>query len=182
MSYTILDVVLPLLRWMHIVCTTLIVGGTLFYELVVPIASEDLKREQQLYLFARARLAFRWIVWIATAGLLVSGAASLWRMWEAYQTEEFTYVFRWALAHMAAGVAALVIALLLTIGRRPPDNPVGWMRLNLTVLLVVIFLGASTRHFQLALREREDMRSRGGKVPTTLPMILDRPATGPTTP
>jgi len=176
MSYTVLDVVLPLTRWLHIVCTTLIVGGTLFFELVVPIASEDLKREQQLYLFARARLVFRWVVWISVAGLLISGAASLWRMWEAYQTEEFTYIFRWALAHMITGMVALIIALLLTTGRRPPDNPVRWMRLNLTVLLVVIFLGASTRHFQLALREREDVHSRAGKVPTTLPVIIDRPS------
>lgn len=53
MSPRIYDILLPLVRWLHIVCTTLIVGGTLFYELVVPISIEDLKREQQLYAFAR---------------------------------------------------------------------------------------------------------------------------------
>ena len=53
MPYWLYDIVYPLSRWLHIVCTTLIVGGTLFFELVLPIAIEDLKREQQLYVFAR---------------------------------------------------------------------------------------------------------------------------------
>src|SRR5207245_2611809 len=80
MPYWLYDIVYPLSRWLHIVCTTLIVGGTLFFELVLPIAIEDLKREQQLYVFARARLVFRWVVWIGVAGLLLSGVVSLHRM------------------------------------------------------------------------------------------------------
>ena len=30
------NIVLPLNRWIHIVCTTTLVGGTLFYEFVIP--------------------------------------------------------------------------------------------------------------------------------------------------
>lgn len=109
------------------------------------------------------------------AGLLISGAASVWRMWNVYRTDEFADIFRWSLAHMSLGVLALLMALLLTVGRRPPENPVRWMRLNLVVLLVVIFLGSSTRHFQFVLRDRQD-RPDGKKPPTTL--VEDRgPAT-----
>src|SRR5215210_5753481 len=94
------DIVYPLSRWLHIVCTTLILGGTLFFELVLPAAIEDLKREQQLYVFARARWVFRWVVWIGVGGLLLSGAVSLFRQWDTYHTGEFIFVWRWAIAHI----------------------------------------------------------------------------------
>ena len=50
------------LRWLHIVCTTLVVGGTLFFEFVVPIAVEDLKTEQQLTVTGKARWVFRRVI------------------------------------------------------------------------------------------------------------------------
>lgn len=174
------DIVFPINRWLHLVCTTLIVGGTLFFELVLPIAIEDEKREQQLYVFARARWVFRWVVWIAAAGLLLTGAVGLYRMWPMYQTAGFNIVSRWAIAHIAIGLAALVIGLLLTIGRRPPEDPIRWMRLNLVILLVAIFLGSSTRHFQLVLWERQRALEEAGKIPDGPPPILEEPDTQPT--
>jgi uncharacterized membrane protein len=189
MPYWLYDIVYPLSRWLHVVCTTLIVGGTLFFELVLPIAIEDLKREQQLYVFARARLVFRWVVWIGVAGLLLSGVISLYRMWRPYQLEEFGYVSRWAFAHVALGAIGMIVGLLLTIGRAPPENPVRWMRLNLVVLLVAIFLGSATRHFQLRLTEQPSggrrMNADGwlgvdsGSRPSTQPTTA--PTTNPTT-
>jgi len=167
------DVLFPLLRWGHIVCMTLIVGGTMFFELVLPVSIEDLKREEQLYVFARARLVFRWVVWLGVAGLLLSGLGGLYRMWHAYQLEAFGTVYRWTLAHIALGAIALVIALLLTIGRRPPENPVRWMRLNLIILLVIIFLGAATRHLQIAISEQERQKLQGRKTPDVFPTAID---------
>jgi uncharacterized membrane protein len=171
----LLDSILyPLTRWVHIVCTTLIVGGTLFYELVLPIAMEDLRNEQRLYAFARARLVFRWVVWLSVVGLLVSGSLTMLRMWNTYYHDvTLTYVGRWALSHMAIGFLAIIIALLLTIGSRPPENPVRWMRLNLVVLAVVIFLGSASGFFRFALQNRQ--QEGQGQVPpptttTTLPV------------
>src|ERR1700759_983500 len=65
-----------LTRYVHIVCTTMLVGGTLFYEMVVPIAIDDLRKEQQLGVFGRARWVFRRIVWWSAGLLLLSGAFS----------------------------------------------------------------------------------------------------------
>ncbi len=163
------NILYPLMRWMHIVCSTLIAGGTLFFELVLPIALEDLKNEQRFYVFARARLVFRWVVWISVAGLLLSGSVTVYRMWDPYLTPAFFAVARWALAHVAVGLIAMTIAVLLTIGSRPPENPVTWMRVNIVILLVVIFIGSATRHLQIVLHEREH---KSGKVPATLPTTL----------
>lgn len=172
------DIVYPVIRWLHMVCTTLIVGGTLFFELVLPIAIEELAPEQRWAVMGRARWVFRWVVYIGVAGLLLSGGLGTYRMWQAYRTEEFSYVARWATAHMIIGALAIVIALLLTIGRRPPEDPIRWMRLNLVILLVAIFLGSATRHFQLALRERQDA-GKTGKIPESMPMAAEPAATRP---
>jgi uncharacterized membrane protein len=188
MPYWLYDIVYPLSRWLHIVCTTLIVGGTLFFELVLPIAIEDLKREQQLYVFARARLVFRWVVWVGVVGLLLSGVVSLERIWKP-NTVEWSGIAIWAWAHMGLGAIGMVVGLLLTIGRAPPENPVKWMRLNLMVLLVAIFLGSITRHFQMGLPDRPKegkMRSADGWLnvePATQPASqpTSAPSTGPTT-
>jgi len=110
---------------------------------------------------------------------------SLHRMWRPYQLEEFGYVSRWAFAHVGLGAIGMIVGLVLTIGRAPPENPVRWMRLNLVVLLVAIFLGSATRHFQLSLAERPRegrMRRADGWMsfePATQPAT--QPTTQPTT-
>src|ERR1700683_354982 len=80
-------------RYMHLVCATLLVGGTLFYEMVVPVAIEELKPEQQLVIFARARWVFKWIVWISVIILAGAGIVSSWANWPQYETENI-YVVR----------------------------------------------------------------------------------------
>jgi uncharacterized membrane protein len=177
MSYWLYNTVYVLSRWMHMVCMTLIVGGTLFFELVLPVAIEDLKREQQLYVFARARLVFRWVVWIGVAGLLISGVVSLQRMWKTYQLLEFRDVSVWTFAHVGLGAIGMIVGLLLTIGRAPPENPVRWMKLNLMVLLVAIFLGSAMRHVQLSLAEQP---RREGKIRSADGWLSIDPSTQPT--
>lgn len=160
-------------RYLHIVCTTLLVGGTLFYEMVVPIAIDELKATQQLSVFGRARWVFRWIVWLSAGVLIFSGVVSIYRHLTIYdidgaaivnqvsgQSEPPTARARlamrsgwWMAAHAGAGLTAVIVALFLTLGRRPPEHPVRWMRMNLIILLVVIFLGSATRHVRLLVTE-----------------------------
>src|SRR5581483_2889421 len=75
-------------RYLHIIAATMIVGGTLFYELIVPVAIDDLRDAQKLSVFARARWAFRWIVWIGALTLLGSGVASSYRNWPRYTSAD----------------------------------------------------------------------------------------------
>ncbi len=152
-------------RYLHIVCTTLLVGGTLFYEMVVPIAIGELKTEQQLSVFARARWVFKRIVWISAFVLIITGCVSSYRNLGYYVGGDdliprvpfappastmahsaWLKAGLWWAAHASTGVLTVVIALFLTISRRPPAHPIPWMRLNLVILLIVIFLGSAARH------------------------------------
>jgi hypothetical protein len=176
-------------RYVHIVATTLLVGGTLFYETVVPVAIGELRDPQQLSVFARARWTFKGIVWVSAILILLSGAVSAYRNTYAYFGDEVKLVRGeattaaseerirrarlsapgwWAAAHSAGGLVTVGIALMLVSGRRPPTRPIGWMRLNLLLLLIVIFL-ASTSHY---LRLKRVLPSRS----VTSTLILPSPA------
>ena len=137
------------MRWLHIVCTTLVVGGTLFFEFVVPIAVEDLKTESQLSVVGKARWVFKRVIWPSAILLLISGATSILRQWDAYMARPHDLALWSAIAHVVLGIAALGIALMLTLPRTPPDRQIGWMRVNLGVLLIAILCASVTRYVRL---------------------------------
>ena len=172
MRETLLDALFILNRYLHIVCTTVIVGGTLFFELIVPVATDDLKQEQQLSVFGRARWGFRTVVWACAILLVVSGIVSSLQRWQDYRDPELASVAAgnttdpprsvvsdirrpgwWWAAHVSTGMIALLVAVTLMTVRRPPTYPLGWMRLSLTILLVVIFFGTTARHMRLSAYE-----------------------------
>jgi hypothetical protein len=142
-------------RYLHVVCTTLLVGGTLFYEMVVPVAIGELRPETQMLVFGRARWVFRWIVWLCAVMLLISGVVVTYQYWTPYMYLATTDNPQnrpgwWWAGHFASGFFAITISLMLTIGARPPDRPLTWMRFNLIVLMTVMFLGSATRHVREA--------------------------------
>ncbi len=162
-------------RYLHIVCTTLLVGGTLFYEMVVPPAIDELRQEQKLLVFARARWVFKGIVWASVILILLSGVVSTWMHWGQYTTVRYeapeispgrtmpgvpgSMVSAkippagqpgwWWAAHASTGFIATLIALSLNFGDVPPSKPIRWMRLNLVILLLVIFLATATRQARI---------------------------------
>lgn len=157
-------------RYLHIVCATILVGGTLFYEMIVPAAIDELRPEQQLLIFARARWFFKWLVWVCSGILVISGGVSSYAHWNDYSRDqiyrvdqssqshlppemmELTPLARpgwWWAAHVSSGIIAVFIALSLTIGKVPPNQPIRWMRLNLVILLVVMFFASAARQTRL---------------------------------
>jgi hypothetical protein len=178
MGESLWETLLLVNRFVHIICTTVLVGGTLFYEMIVPIAIDELKQEQQLLVFGRARWTFKGVVWTCAILLVLSGAVSTARMWHTYTGGEghpsrvpiqvpgkaepmYTELRRpgwWWAAHASLGLVAIGIAVALTTVRRPPDYPITWMRVNLLVLMVVIFFASTARHMGLVIDDAERTR------------------------
>jgi hypothetical protein len=179
MKASLLDFLFILNRYLHIICTTVIVGGTLFFELIVPLATGELKHEQQLSVFGGARWSFKLLVWGCAILLVLTGIVSSVRRWDDYSGAEkiawrvpvsapepiktaMSDIRRpgwWWAAHVSAGMVALFVAASLMTVRRPPDYPLYWMRLSLTILLIVIFFGTTARHMRLSLYESERVSS-----------------------
>ena len=161
-------------RYLHMVATTMLVGGTFFYEMVVPLAIGELKTEQQLAVFARMRWIFRWVVYFSAIALLLTGSVSVYRNgwvlsgeYERYlarhsseqairQVKEasiFNHPKPWLIAHLAVSAVSLLIAVLLVSGGRPPDRPLQWMRLSLLALLIAMLLASASRNARQRLFE-----------------------------
>jgi len=142
----------PVVRWLHIVCTSLLVGGTLFYEFVIPRAIADLKEETQLAVLGRVRWFFRNVVIFSAIILILTGSLSVYHQWPMYNGE-FHPVQPWLYVHLILGLLSLVIAVLAMIRTRAPRQPLIWLRVNFIILLVVIFIVAVARHLRLMIRE-----------------------------
>jgi len=180
MQETILNLFYLLSRYIHIVATTMIVGGTLFYEMVVPVAIGELKTEVQLALFGRMRWVFRWVVYTSTLALFITGGASFYRNYhvidgrfvrlmeqnagvEKIQALEDSSILNhpkiWFVTHAFTGAGSLLIAVSLVSGGKPPNRPIQWMKLNLFVLMLAIFTASASRGarqnlFQEVLKDR----------------------------
>ena len=158
----IINTLAPLNRWAHIAASTLLVGGILFFEFIVPVATEDLIDEQRLAVFGRARWAFRSVVVLCLIVLVISGAISSWRMLPRYQSDQalaggqLSSEWPWFYGHVALAVVGLWIALFVTRTRHLAPRPIGWMRALMVILLLCIFLASVTRHFRLRVEQMRD--------------------------
>jgi uncharacterized membrane protein len=161
------NLIFPLNRWVHIVACTLLVGGVLFFEWVVPLATEGLKEEQRFTVFGRARWVFRRVAWLSVIGLVITGLISTWRMWHLYRLEEnvvgaFILGSRpWVIGHVITGVVGGFFALAVTRTRKLMNHPVGWMRAVLVVLLISMFLASVARQVRLRVNEWRDAADVG---------------------
>lgn len=165
-----LNVLFLLSRYLHIVAAMLLVGGILFYEMVVPYAIANLKETEQMAIFAQARHVFRWIIWACVVLVILSGIYLTVRRVHIYIESQFvlapTGIFNtasldwplrtgyWWAAHVIGAIIAILIALYMFGGDRPPRYPVNWLRLDLMVLLIVIFFATVTHQVDQIHQER----------------------------
>lgn len=134
----------PLNRWLHVVCTALLVGGALFYEFVIPKAIEDLKEETQLAVLGRVRWFFRQVVIFSTMILILSGTVTCIQQWHLYNGI-FHEARTWLYLHIAVAILAMVIANMAVSRRRSPRAPLRLLRVNFVIMLVVIFIASVSR-------------------------------------
>ena len=157
MAASLLDWLFTLNRCAHIVATTILVGGVLFFRFVVPHATAHLKDEQQLAVFGQARWLFRRIAWLSALALVLSGIISLWRVWPIYHWENVKTDMRWltslpwAVGHIALGLIGIAVAFRVTATGKLLNRPIHWLTVTLILLLLAIFLASAARHVELHL-------------------------------
>ena len=155
MPYWLFDFLFTLNRWVHVVAGMMLVGGVLFFNVVLPLATSDLRDEQQLAVFGRARWIFRRVVWWSIGLLAISGACSTLRVMGIYRQEragvQSTWLtsIPWAVGHAIAAVLAFVLVLLVTRTTRLVNRPRHWLGVTLITLLVGIFLASAARQIEL---------------------------------
>jgi hypothetical protein len=125
--------------------------------MVLPRATSDLRDEQQLAVFGRARWVFRRVFVLSMLLLIFTGIISAWQMWALYQSDEITAggfwegSRPWLAGHVALAVVAAWIGLRVTYTKRLLPRPVGWLRALLVILLIGIFTASVARHVRLRI-------------------------------
>lgn len=170
-------------RWLHLVAMTLLVGGTLFFEFVVPEAIDDLKPEQQLSVFARTRWVFRRIIWICVVLLPITGGMSIHRLWGTYREQGFGVLGLnvsgyWMVAHAVLAMLAITLSVHVGLANARPGRSRAWMQFSLILLLAVMFMAVAARQVRLTVRERERDAQRA-IVESARELIANFPATNP---
>jgi len=174
-------------RYIHVVSAMLLVGGTLFYAMVVPRGIDDLKDVAQLAVLGRLRWIFRWIVYLSTIALIVSGTLSWTRNISSYSGTEVkelaTILSRegaqpnfdswkmrsglWFGIHATIAVIALVSSVAMIRTLSPPNHPIGWLRISLILLLLSTLAASMTRHSRLRIFETIYMQGYSSPVPAS---------------
>ena len=170
----LLSTIFTVTRWLHLMASTLIVGGTLFFEFVVPRAIDELKMETQLTIIGQLRYFFRRVVWGCVFLLPFSGAFSLYFLWPSYVTSDgqWSAAFPWGIAHMALGFVALGASAALVIGGSVPTKARQWLKINFLLLMAVMFIASASRHVRMYSRERilrQDLHPGQPPAPYVIP-------------
>jgi len=139
-----------------LLASTLIVGGTVFFEFVVPRAFDDLKLENQLSLVAFLRVVFRKVVLFSVVMLPITGAVTMYQHWPGYVSADghLTPSAPWMIAHTVLSILGLGLAVALVIGRKVPMRAREWMKINFVILMSAMFIASACRHVRMFTRDR----------------------------
>ena len=126
------------LRWLHIASMTTLLGGMIFWRLVLTRASEDMGMAARGPLFERIAAAFRPLVFASIAGLVVSGVINF--LLAPGHTK---------LYHMLFGIKMLLVLHVfgVAIVMVQPNNPRRTRLATGTMIsgLVILFISAWLR-------------------------------------
>jgi putative copper resistance protein D len=136
------------LRWLHVVAAITWIGGMLFLALVlVPVARQLGDAALRARLFHLAGVRFRAVGWVAIGVLVLTGIGNLWLFPQLLKLPRF---------HLKLGLVLVALALSVVhdfvVGPRagmPGAAPAlrtraSWLaRVNVAVVLVIVFLGLS---------------------------------------
>jgi uncharacterized membrane protein len=133
------DILTVIMRWLHLSSMATLIGGMLYWRLVLAPASEALSPETREALGDKAASHFSPIVWASIAGLLVSGVFKY-----------LTSPGHQPVYHMIFGIKMLLALHVFAVGIMivRPGNPRRTRMLTGTVIsgLVIVFLSAWLRH------------------------------------
>ncbi len=140
-----MEVLIILSRWLHIISAVLVIGGTFFMRIILPLGLAQSDAASREAVFLRCRRIFKMLVHTCILFLLLSGAFNTWRAWGDYRLNRPLMHGLWG-PHLFLGVTAMVIALILLAPKQPPK----WHKTGAAVNLVILFLAvavASTLKF-----------------------------------
>lgn len=134
-----------LLRWVHVLCAGLLIGGTFFVAFLLPGPSREPNAPAEDSIYLRSRRGFKMVVHSCILLLLISGIYNAYGNWHLYSLNR-------PLAHGLFGphllLAAIVFAILLLMLARKVPRPSerSWLRIAVILLFVTVLVASSLKY------------------------------------
>src|SRR5688572_1231061 len=98
-----MEVLVVLLRWLHVISAILAIGGAFFMRVVVPPALAEAEAGSREAVLIALRKKFKMVVHICVTLLIATGAFNTWRNWEDYKLRTGVMHALWGM-HMLLGL------------------------------------------------------------------------------
>lgn len=140
-----------LLRWVHVVCAGLLIGGTFLLAFLLPGKPATPEESATDSLYLRSRRGFKMLVHTCVLLLLVSGIYNAYGNWRIYALNR-------PLAHGLFGphllLALIVFAILLIVFARKTPGPREriWLRTTVVLLFLTVLVASSLKYVRDHIR------------------------------
>lgn len=154
-------------RWVHVICAALLIGGTFFLAFLLPWRAGGAEAEDPWFL--RTRRTFKITTHACILFLLLSGIYNAYGNWHAYTLNP-------AQSHSLFGshvlLALIVITLLLVIfaRRQPRPNERTWLRGIVILLFLTVLIASSLKYV------RDHTHAPSSATSTTQPNLTTQPS------
>lgn len=140
-----------LLRWVHVVCAGLLIGGTFFLAFLLPAkkASPDEQPVESLYI--RGRRGFKMLVHTCVLLLLISGIYNFYGNRRIYDLNPrlAQSVFG---THALLGIIIFAILLVVLARKAPGARERTWLRVTVILLFLTVLVASSLKYVRDHIR------------------------------
>lgn len=135
-----------LVRWVHVICAALLIGGTFFLAFLLPgRASGDEGTGADDSWFLRARRAFKITTHACILFLLLSGAYNAYGNWQVYKQNPAQSHSLFG-SHVLVGIVSLVLLAVLFARRQPRPTERTWLRVTVILLFLTVLVASSLKY------------------------------------
>jgi uncharacterized membrane protein len=158
-----MELLIVLSRWIHVMSAVLVIGGTFFIRMILPLGLAQADAASREAVFLRCRRIFKMLVHTCILLLLLSGGFNTWRAWGDYRLNRPLMHGLWG-PHVFLGLTAMLIALITLAGRAPPR----WHKQGAAINLVLLFLAVAAAS-TLKYVHDQAIRDRPIQLPAGMP-------------
>ena len=133
-----MEVLIILSRWLHVMSAILVIGGTFFMRVILPLGLAQADPASREAVFLRCRRVFKMLVHTCILFLILSGVFNTMRAWNDYRLNRPLMHGLWG-PHVILGATAMVIALILLAPKQPPK----WHKTGAAINLVILFMAVA---------------------------------------
>ena len=140
-----------LLRWVHVLCAGLLIGGTFVLAFLLPGKAATPEESATDSLYLGSRRGFKMLVHTCVLLLLISGSYNAYSNWRIYaQNPPLAHgLFG---PHLLLGLAVFAILLIVFARKTPGPRERTWIRLTVVLLFLTVLVASSLKYVRDHIR------------------------------